>query len=367
MNILFVIRSWSLGGEQRALSLLSAKFTDEAHRVQVLVLDRPSDSAAQITSDSRVRRIFVDSRSTHRSRRVVRLIAAVRQQVGAVHPDVVVGFGAGAAIIACLALAGLKTPIVVCERNDPARMSLIWRVTRRIAYLRASGAVFQTKEAEAYFTGRSPSRSVVIPNPVHPESRRLRASHEEQVIVNTSRLTGPKNQRMLVQAFSRVAKLHPDYELQIFGDGPERASLEDLVKSLGLQSRVQLRRPETEILPVLSRSRIFVLTSDHEGFPNSLAEAMSLGLACIATDCRIGGPRSMITDGYNGRLVQPGDVDSLTAVLSHLMANPQEIARLGLAARQWASALEVGPIASQWLTFLESVASQGKDGFDGSQ
>ena len=352
MKILFVIRSWGIGGEQRAASLITQGLSARGHNVTLKVLGpRAVSSAVEI--DASVSVSYTPG--GHGRFRTVRMVQAIRQELANERVDLIVGFGTNAAIVACLALNKSRVPIVVCERTDPAVGETSRRLLRAIAYRRATAAVFQTDEASNCFGKRYFKHRTTIPNPVHPRAGIRLETRRRPVVVSHSRLTGAKNHRLLIGAFAEVAPRHPEYTLEIYGEGPLESSLRDLIGQLRLQQRIRLFDAQPDVLDKVADCELFVLSSDHEGFPNSLAEAMCLGLACISTDCRIGGPKSMISDGVNGRLVPVGDVASMAAALDDLMSDPAYRERIGWTARGLASSLDPEVVAASWTRFLEVV------------
>lgn len=84
---------------------------------------------------------------------------------------------------------------------------------------------------------------------------------------------------------------------------------------------------------MLRETDLFVLSSDYEGMPNALIEAMAMGVPCISSDCRTG-PRSLIQDGKTGLLFRTGDLESLTEKISWALAHPEEMNQMGKAARE---------------------------------
>lgn len=99
-----------------------------------------------------------------------------------------------------------------------------------------------------------------------------------------------KNHALLIKAFATISDRYPDYRLVIYGDGPLRQQLETLVEDLGMADKVSLPGYTTFVREKMEQASLFVLTSDWEGMPNALIEAMALGVPCISTDCKGGGP-----------------------------------------------------------------------------
>jgi len=153
------------------------------------------------------------------------------------------------------------------------------------------------------------------------------------VLLYTGRLTSQKALNILLLAFQRSAAVVSDLHLFLVGDGEDRTMLETLAVNLGIQDKVTFVKWTKDINQYLRGADIFVLPSMGEGISNSLLEAMSTGLPCIAT--RVGG--SGETLGYDndcGLLIESGNVDQLTEAITRLASNRQEALQLGSRARQ---------------------------------
>ena len=125
----------------------------------------------------------------------------------------------------------------------------------------------------------------------------------------------------MIKAFAEVVKSHPEQKLKIYGAGQQRKELENLITHLGLSSSVSLEGQTHDVPSVLSGAIGFLMTSDYEGMPNALMEAMAMGLPCIATDCPCGGPAELIVDGENGFLIATGDEAALSGRMNSIVEN----------------------------------------------
>jgi glycosyltransferase involved in cell wall biosynthesis len=142
------------------------------------------------------------------------------------------------------------------------------------------------------------------------------------------RLGREKGFDLLIDAFSRVARRYPAWELWVWGEGQERPSLEAQVTSLGLEGRVFLPGSTDTPWEEMQRSEIVVVPSRYEGMPNAMLEAMALGRAVVASDCA-SGPREVSDDGRCAVLVAPEDVTALVLALDRLMGDAEERQRIG--------------------------------------
>jgi glycosyltransferase involved in cell wall biosynthesis len=167
-----------------------------------------------------------------------------------------------------------------------------------------------------------------------------------------------KNYQVLIAAFSRLAARYPDWDLAIIGEGEDRASLEALVSTRGLEHRVFLPGVTKSIAEWYASSHLFCLASRWEGFPNALAEALAHGLPAVGfAECA--GVRDLIMPGKTG-LLAPGnrDVDALAEFLGKLMDNTRARCRMGSAAGESVRGFQPAQIWSKWEALLSEVARE---------
>jgi glycosyltransferase involved in cell wall biosynthesis len=153
-------------------------------------------------------------------------------------------------------------------------------------------------------------------------------------VIFVGRLAPEKELPSLIGAFSRALEVHPQAELVLVGDGPCRQELLNLTRQLGIAANVRFtgRIPANDVCTWLQASDIFVLVSNAEGFPCSLAEAMSVGLPSVVSD--IPGNRQLIDAQIHGLLAPVKDQETLSVALRQLIGDPLLRARMGREARQ---------------------------------
>ena len=167
------------------------------------------------------------------------------------------------------------------------------------------------------------------------------------VVVAAGRYASEKGYDRLIDAFARVAPDHPEWVLKIFGHGPLEKQLRKQVERLGLQDRVLLPGLAGDIEAELRAASVFALSSIHEGLPMAVAEAMACGVPCVAFDCAPG-VREIVTDGVDGIVVPPRNVDALAAGLDRLMGDPDLRRRYGAAARESVRKFAPDAVLAQW-------------------
>jgi glycosyltransferase involved in cell wall biosynthesis len=178
----------------------------------------------------------------------------------------------------------------------------------------------------------SAERTVVIRNAVSLGGRpRARHDNGRPRLIAVGRLKPPKDFLTLVRA---LALLPPDsFEALIVGDGPDRNTLENELRRLGLENRVRLAGERHDVPDLLAAADVFVLSSSSEGLPVSVLEGMAAELPVVAS--HVGGLQELVLDGETGLLVEPRDAEKLAAALGRLVADRGLRRRLGAAGREY--------------------------------
>lgn len=184
----------------------------------------------------------------------------------------------------------------------------------------------------------------VIPNPASTHSFTYRA--DSRTILSAGLLLPIKGYDRVVELAKRLLPSRPAWRWVICGEGPERETLERAVREAGLTGRVLLPGTVRDMDRQYQDAALFVMTSHMEGLPMVLLEAKSWGLPLVSFDIETG-PRDIISDGVNGCLVRPGDLDEMTETLAALMDS--EPLR-----KQYSAQSQVGMEAFAWERILEA-------------
>ena len=170
------------------------------------------------------------------------------------------------------------------------------------------------------------------------------------------RLERQKGFDRLLEPFAQIAPSHPDWDLVIFGEGPERQELESQVKKLGLDGRVLLPGITTDPASELAASHVMAFPSRYEGFPNALAEGLAAGLPAVGF-AGVSGVEDLIVDRETGLLVDPAQEKfALADALTQLMEDSDLRSRLGAQAKREAEKWRPEIICDRWESLLVAVA-----------
>lgn len=293
-------------------------------------------------------------------------LVKLRKALRDAKPNCVISFLDKSNIITLLASLGLKNTVIVSERTDPhgRRLPHRWELLRRLTYPWADSLVVQSEHALSFFPARVRSRARVIPNPVLlPNGEqgflgKVNPAKPHRILLGLGSLRDVKGFDRLIEAFSRVAAQHPEWNLDIYGEGPCRPELERQVSRLGLVGRVHLPGVTRDPYARLCEAELFALSSKTEGFPNALAEAMACGLPVISFDCN-SGPGELIRDGVDGLLVPEGDVGGLAKQIDRLMGDPAERARFARRAPEVLQRFSSERVLAMWEQAIMDAAKHG--------
>ena len=347
------------GGAERVTCNLANYLSDFGHKVEILTM---GDSAAAEPLRERIRYLPLLTNAEKKNaiinnvKRIVRLRKYMKKQIVDAY---VVMLPVTTELM--LRFSGLTSaPIIVSERADPKVYAKKTQSALRNLASRASGFVFQTEEAkswyEPYLKG---TEAVVIPNAINPAF--IRPAYEgerEKVIVGAGRFNGQKNFPLLIRAFARIAENFPEYKLVIYGQGGLLESYQSLIEELGIGGRVEFPGYVPDMPARLEKAGMFVLSSDYEGMPNALMEAMASGLPCVSTDCGGGGARFLIRDGENGLLVPIGDEVAMAEAMEKVLSDEALAATLGNNARKLQETLAPDKIYGEWEAFIKQVVKE---------
>jgi len=354
MRIGVVISAFTNGGAQRVAVTLSKWMNDHGQNCCIIALDESTKNQydAQDVNLVRLRDMYKDWGITKR----LRMFDSDNSI------DVYIVMGVPMSIYVMPALRHSKATVIISERNDPRNFQgkIITKIVSRWLMGKADGFVFQTTDAWNFYN-KYQDRSTVIPNPVAevPDVQvRIPNEQRKKEIVTAGRLIPQKNHEMLIRAFAKIVSSFPEYRLVIYGEGFLRDSLKGLCRDLGVEQVVDFPGSVNDVHKRFLNSELFVLSSDFEGMPNALMEAMAMGITCISTDCPCGGPKDLVEDGVNGVLIPVGDVDSCAKVIAKCFTDKQMADKLGKNALNVRKKFSKELVCKKWLEYINQVVGK---------
>jgi N-acetylgalactosamine-N,N'-diacetylbacillosaminyl-diphospho-undecaprenol 4-alpha-N-acetylgalactosaminyltransferase len=373
-RLLFVINSLAGGGAERVFStiLRNSQPLTATNDVHVALLDR-ADCTYPLPLEVTVHQLECGGRLGASVSQLSRLARRLR-------PDAIVAFLNRANVAAAIAGRAANCPVIMSERNDTSaqlalgRFPVLARAMLRLSFREArqliavSAGVGEALRAEY---GVVPDRIRVINNPVDVAAIRAAANAPadgaEDDVVMLARLEPQKNLDVAITAFA-----HSNWpgRLVILGEGSLRPQLRALGNRLGLGDRLVMPGFHPNPYPMLANARLFMLSSRHEGFCNSLVEAMALGVPVLAADCRFSPAEILqapatpapgqVVVGRGGLLVAVDDVEALAAGL-RMLRDKALAARLSQDGRRRAEDFGVAAQVGRYWQVVADVLQPGRD------
>lgn len=362
MKIGFLINDLNAGGAERATVSLSNKFCQKGHQVEIITFSG-TDSFYKLSDDVSVSSVeFNEIEHTASIKRLfgsVKRMLRLRSFIKSKKLDALIGMSFSMTWYAVFATIFTATKSIGTERNNPYKYkaSKLNTFLRKFFYKLCNGYVFQTEKSAEFFADTLRSKDVIIPNAIFNEMiYELKPPEKrEKVICSVGRLTEQKRFDLLIDAFKKIADRFPDYNLVIFGEGELRSQLESQAESLGLKTRVFLPGANPEAVKLVNRTSVFVLSSDMEGMPNALMEAMAMGVPCVSTRCEMG-PEELIENGENGLLVNVGSAEQIAAAVFKYLIDEEFSEKISANGHKMLKTHSVEAISEKWLEFIKKIS-----------
>ncbi len=382
------IASLTRGGAERVMANLANWFAEHGYRVILATLEE--DEGLYPLSDKIEKRVLTLPPCHGPVGRVKNLLGRVlqlRALFKEVHADVCLAFIGKTNIRAIMAALGTKTDVFVSGRSAPVReyKGFASRTLARFAFHAAKGAAFQTAEAAFFFPASVQRRSKILLNPLSAEYVVPFDPYENRrdEIITVGRMDRVKNHKLLVEAFSlflnklrtetEIAPSNPQLaetetdqnnlkshneigsdspRLIIYGDGDCMDEIKAQVKALGIEEHVDLPGDTRDVAKKIKGARLFVLSSDFEGMPNAVAEAMAMSIPVVATDCPSGGVRSLVRAEGTGLLVHINEPQEMADAMLRIWTDHELASRLAEEGHKFSQTLAPDLIFREWERFL---------------
>lgn len=277
------------------------------------------------------------------------------------NPDMsVIAFVQPAIPITVLAAQGLPNRVIISERADPNRI-MRKRYGRKFIeryYPRADAAVFQTYDAKAVYPKSVSDKGTVIFNPLKENLPEPYHGERNKNITTFCRISNQKNLPVLVDAFAKVHKAHPDYTLRIIGDAPNDEgvqvvnTIKKMIADYQITDSVIFEPFNADVHRIILKDAMYTNSSDFEGISNAMLESMAIGMPVVCTDCPIGGAKATITEGENGLLVPIQDAEAFSKAILRVIEEDGLAEKLSQNASKLRDELSLEKITDRWQQLL---------------
>jgi len=352
-KLVFIVPSLQLGGQENSACLMSNFLASAGFEVVIITLFKfphfyHPDDQVKVIDPPFIRQGYSSARYYSK------LFFYLKRTIRKINPRIIVSYGDWTNIWSLLASNSRNRRVFISDRASPdLKFKWYLNLLRKLLYRKAYGIIAQTNRA-AYQKYKMLGQKInlrVIPNPIK-EVRLFPEVKRNNIILGIGRHWDVKGFDLLIKAFSKIDS--KDYQLHIAGSfGPSTGELQALIANEKLEGKVKLLGKVTELDKLCSESKIFVLSSRSEGFPNALLESMAAGLACISFDCS-SGPKEIINHGVDGFLVQEGNLDELARYLDLMISDDELRNSIGVKAMEIREKYSMNKIGSIFKDFILS-------------
>lgn len=356
-TIMLYLTSLHKGGAERVFVQLAEKFAECGYR-SIIVTSYVDKNRGEYELSDNVLRLSLEQEQIIQSRlmRNYTRIKKLRKLCKEYKPAILISCMQEPNFRAVLATPGLpvKNLVSVCNAADKEYPGILGKIVGKVLMPTAEGCVFQTVEEKVWFPKRLQNKGRIIMNQVNTSFFETEFAGERHNFVTVGRLNPQKNQALLIRAFANIADKLPD-NLLIYGEGELKEELQTLISELGMEERIKLMGNTSDVAGAIKGAKAFVMSSDYEGLPNALLEALALGLPCISTNCLGGGPAMVINNGENGILVPMNDEMDLSRAMLDIVNNPEKADALGKAAKISAESFRPEKVFELWRQYVEDI------------
>lgn len=354
----FIIPSLNSGGAEKVVSIWSSELSMLSKDVCLFVLYKTEN---EYPTYGNIRKIYLsENYEEHCKKSFLRKKRELRRKLKEEKIRVAIPFVTYTGIITTLAclFSGIKVveTIRIVPNSSPANRKI--RAIRNLSVFMAARCIVQNAAQREYFPKFMHKKFLVQPNPVHnsffevaphpPEKDRL-------LFVTAGRIEEQKNHIMLCNAFKKACEKYGNIYLNIYGEGSRTEKISEYIKKLGLLEKIKMCGRTSNMPETLQNANAFILSSDYEGMPNALMEAMAAGLPCISTDCPTG-PSDIIENNKNGILVPVNDEEAMEKAICFFVENYEEAFKMGIEAKKsMKQKFEASANAKTLFEFIESI------------
>jgi len=349
----FVTNNLGAGGAQKMMAFVISSIAPYAEKVYVIMSEKINNYNFQENVEIRYISEYIktNKNAIQRIREFESLANDTKNIIISEKIDCICAFGYYYTTIGVRAVKGTNCKLIGSERRSPQMLAKVYQLISSYAYTHCDKVVFQLEGARNYFPRIDDNKVAIIPNPFIRKQIDISNVYDRRKVITmaAARLEVEKGFDIGIKAMSEVVKSHPDYVMEIFGDGDFEQLYGTLLDKLSIRQYVKYMGFSRNIISEIYDSMIFLLPSRSEGIPNMLMEALAAGIPCVASDCPPGGPKMLLDNNKNGLLVPLNDSLAMAKAICELIENSKLRESISDNARSVVDRFSPEKIALMWV------------------
>lgn len=348
MRIIFVTDTLASGGAERVISVLSNNLSVKYDEVEIVCLRK---HLVFYDIGPKVKIVFAEDYSNGWISKILWLRNYIKKD------DVVISFMIRVYCVTLLSLLGLKRNIITSERNDPKAVGIKWKILRSILLPTTTKHVVQTQKIKSYFPSFIQKKISIIYNPINLNQCGEKEWNATRVsILAMARLDKQKNYPMMIKAFLKFHEKFPKFILNIWGNREHDEQLSEIKRMITKNNAsdfIKLNGRCNDVAKEYDKAYMFLLTSDFEGFSNSMMEAVCSGVPTIST--KVSGATDLIKDGINGFLIDIDNDYQLYEAMVTLAEKPELASNMAIEGKKARCKFEEMKIVNEWSNLINTL------------
>ncbi len=317
MKILMIIADINYGAG-KMMTTVGEMLINRGHKVYLLTY---LNNTRKNELDSRIVHLQNSALKKGIKNNYIRKIREIKKAIKNVNPDVTLSFLTDANMMNIIASKICHTPSIISERGDPNTEDSLKNRIKKFFYNFTDCIVFQSNNAAKFYNKRIQKKGVIIPNYIiKTSSNKTNILNRASNVIVVGRLDNfQKRQDLAITALKNLHEEFPELKFLFAGDGPDKEKLKSIVSSLSLEEAAIFMGRVKNVSEIMDKNKYFLLTSDFEGMPNSLMEAMDAGMIVVTTDFSPGNAKEMIFHGVDGFIVDRDNPKQISDLLRKLL------------------------------------------------
>lgn len=355
-KIMFVIGGLANGGAERVVTSIASELAERDYEVSILTYYK-SDNEYHYSP--KINRINISNGSLEEFKKLgaFKKIRLIRKELRKNNPDEIICFLSNPSVFTYIAslFSKYRRKISFAIRGNPKLDKEKTTTIQKYLIRFVKNVILQNNGQASCYKEKFRNKMVVIPNPIHNNLYVLNKEYSNKPlkIVSVGRLHKQKNYDLAIDAFYLLNQRYPNMQYYIYGKGIMEKELKDKVENYKLSNNVFFMGFENSREKIFLDKDIFLMSSLYEGMPNALAEAMTIGVPSISTDCEFG-PSDLIMNERMGTLLKKNDAQLMCDRLENMILNYDEFVKKAIFAKEVLKEnYSFEKIIDKWIEFIE--------------